>query len=187
MDKGRNSMCRGRDKKPKRRKKCRSSCDRQSLTSWSYFFIVTLFYPFFNICCCFFSNQIDCCSSKYNFYIFYIRCKFGFHIFNLQYLASHLNAWYQISKYLMILNTFFCWGRFEKVWDQLMWRSGSRRRPLRSSPGVPYLLPFTCYTSYLPVAVAVLPVDTRLVLLGKTIAHWSVTQLVRCVCSIKQI
>ena len=68
-----------------------------------------------------------------------------------------------------------------------MWRSGSRRRPLRSTAGVPYLLPYTCYTSYLPVAVAVLPVDTRLVLLGKTIAHWSVTQLVRCVCSIKQI
>ena len=77
-------------------------------------FIVTLFYPFFNICCCFFSNQIDCCSSKYNFYIFYIRCKFGFHIFNLQYLASHLNAWYQISMYLTISNTFFLLRKVQK-------------------------------------------------------------------------
>ena len=180
-------MWRFSDKKPKRRKKSRSSCDRQSLTSWSYFLLSHFFYPFFQHMLLLFSNQIDFCSSKYNFNIFYIRCKFGFHIFNLQYLASHLNAWYQISKYLMILNTFFCWGRFEKVWDQLMWRSGSRRRPLRSTAGVPYLLPYTCYTSYLPVAVAVLPVDTRLVLLGKRIAHWSVTLLVRCVCSIKQI
>ena len=64
-----------------------------------------------------------------------------------------------------------------------MWRSGSSRRPLRSSPGVPYLLPYTCYTSYLPLTLhlldlPVLPVDTRLVFLGKTTSYWSVTLIV---------